>query len=73
MKMVSGRRRDRQRTMIWKSAKKGTAASELIEQQAGKLREFLVQMGTEGKRGAVGPVIDGDYLEIRFPLPEEEK
>jgi hypothetical protein len=47
--------------------------AELIEQQAGKLREFLVQMGTEAKQGAVGLVIDRDYLEIGFPLPEEEK
>ena len=46
-------------------------ASELIEQQAGKLREFLVRMGVEAKQGAVGLVIDRDYLEIGFPLPED--
>jgi hypothetical protein len=27
-------------------------------------------MGTEAKQGAVGLVIDRDYLEIPFPLPE---
>jgi hypothetical protein len=48
-------------------------ASELIERQAGKLREFLVQMGTDAKQGAVGLVIDRDYLEIGFPLPEDER
>lgn len=42
--------------------------AELIEQQAGPLHDFLVRMGTEAKQGAVGLVIDRDYLEIRFPL-----
>lgn len=39
-----------------------------IRRQAGALREFLVRMGTECRQGAVGFVIDRDYLEIRFPL-----
>jgi hypothetical protein len=38
-----------------------------IRSQAGPLREFLVRMGTECRQGAVGFVIDQDYLEIRFP------
>jgi len=42
----------------------------LIEQQAANLRQFLIRMGTETKQGAVGFVIDRDYLEIQFPLPE---
>jgi hypothetical protein len=46
-------------------------AADLIEQHAEKLRDFLVRMGTEGKQGAVGLVIDRDYLELRFPLPEQ--
>jgi hypothetical protein len=28
-------------------------------------------MGTEAKQGAVGLVIDRDYLEIGFPLAQE--
>jgi hypothetical protein len=31
----------------------------------------LVGMGTESKQGAVGLVIDRDYLEIGFDLSEE--
>jgi len=46
-------------------------AADLIEQRAGRLRDFLVRMGTEARQGAVGLVIDGDYLELRFPLPEQ--
>lgn len=44
-------------------------AEALIEQQADRLRAFLVRMGTETNQGAVGLVIDRDYLEIGFPLP----
>ena len=43
-------------------------SEEAIRRQAGALREFLVWMGTECRQGAVGFVIDRDYLEIRFPL-----
>src|SRR5438874_7508169 len=39
-----------------------------IEELAAKPREFLVRMGTESKQGAVGLVIDRDYLEIALPL-----
>lgn len=45
-------------------------SAELIEQRAAELREFLVRMGAETQQGAVGMVIDRDYLEIGFPLPE---
>jgi hypothetical protein len=45
----------------------------LITRSAAKLREFLVTMGTETKQGAVGLVIDRDYLEIGFPLNESEE
>lgn len=41
-----------------------------LERHAAELREFLVRMGTETHQGAVGFVIDRDYLEIRFPLEE---
>jgi hypothetical protein len=43
-------------------------AADLLESAGDKLREFLVRMGTEAKQGAVGLVIDRDYLELRFPL-----
>lgn len=43
-------------------------SEEALEQQAGPLRSFLVRMGTEARQGAVGLVIDRDYLEIQFPL-----
>lgn len=46
-------------------------SADLIEQQTDKLREFLIRMGTEAKQGAVGLVIDRDYLELRFPLPDQ--
>lgn len=41
-----------------------------LEANAETLRQFLVRMGTESHQGAVGLVIDRDYLEIRFPLEE---
>jgi hypothetical protein len=43
-----------------------------IAQSAARLREFLEQLGTETRQGAVGLVIDRDYLEIGFPLAEEK-
>ena len=39
-----------------------------LEQQAPALRDFLHRMGHEARQGAVGFVIDRDYLEISFPL-----
>ena len=42
----------------------------LIEERAEALRSFLVRMGTESGQGAVGMVIDREYLEIGFPLEE---
>jgi hypothetical protein len=32
------------------------------------LRAFFQRLGVEGRQGAVGFVIDRDYLEISFPL-----
>ncbi len=46
-------------------------SEDAIERQAGALREILIRMGTECRQGAVGFVIDRDYLEIRFPLPRK--
>jgi hypothetical protein len=34
------------------------------------LRDFLHRMGREARQGAIGLVIDDDYLEIGFPLEE---
>jgi len=42
-----------------------------LETYAEEFREFLTRMGQEARQGAVGLVIDRDYLEIRFPLAEE--
>jgi hypothetical protein len=39
-----------------------------LAEHAASLRAFLVRLGTQTKQGAVGFVIDRDYLEIRFPL-----
>jgi hypothetical protein len=44
-----------------------------IRRRARALREFLLRMGTECHQGAVGFVIDRDYLEISFPLPAQEQ
>jgi hypothetical protein len=45
----------------------------LIEERITDLREFLHRMGREARQGAVGLVIDGDYLEIGFPLEESPR
>ena len=44
--------------------------AELLDQKAAELREFLHRMGREARQGAIGIVIDRDYLEISFPLDE---
>lgn len=38
----------------------------LLERRAELLREFLVELGSQTRQGAVGFVIDREYLEIRF-------
>jgi hypothetical protein len=42
----------------------------MLEQKMNDLREFLHRMGREARQGAIGLVIDGDYLEIGFSLEE---
>jgi len=42
-----------------------------LAENAEDLRDFLMRLGEEGRQGAVGFVIDRDYLEIRLPLKEE--
>jgi hypothetical protein len=44
--------------------------TEALERQAPTLRDFLHRMGREARQGAIGLVIDRDYLEIGFPLEE---
>ena len=39
-----------------------------LDARLGDLHDFLRRLGTEAHQGAVGLVIDRDYLEIRFPL-----
>jgi len=41
-----------------------------LEERALRLRDFLVRMGAETNQGAVGLVIDRDYLEIEYPLED---
>ena len=41
---------------------------ELLETQADQLKVFLWKMGVEARQGAIGFVIDRDYLELNFPL-----
>jgi hypothetical protein len=44
-----------------------------IESRAEELRAFLHRMGREARQGAIGLVIDREYLEIGFPLEEIAK
>ncbi len=45
-------------------------SEEALAEHCEELRRFLIQMGTDSQQGAVGFVIDRDYLEIPFPLKE---
>ncbi len=42
--------------------------AELLESKADHLKAFFDRVGREAKQGAVGFVIDGDYLELSYPL-----
>jgi hypothetical protein len=42
----------------------------MLEQHMQPLSEFLHRMGREARQGAIGLVIDSDYLEIGFPLEQ---
>ncbi len=39
-----------------------------LREEAGRLRDFLITMGTETNQGAVGFVIDQTFYQIDFPL-----
>src|SRR5262249_9106801 len=43
---------------------------EALDQRADDLKEFLYRMGREARQGAIGLVVDRDYLEISFPLEQ---
>ena len=45
-------------------------SADRLGQRADELRDFLHRLGREARQGAVGLVIDRDYLEIGFPLDE---
>jgi hypothetical protein len=45
-------------------------SEQALEQQAPAWRAFLHRMGRQARQGAVGLVIDRDYLEIGFPWEE---
>lgn len=45
-------------------------SEQAIESRADELKAFLHRMGREARQGAIGLVIDRDYLEIGFPLEE---
>jgi hypothetical protein len=42
-----------------------------LDEKADALRDFLHRMGREARQGAIGLVIDRDYLEIGLPLEEQ--
>jgi hypothetical protein len=46
-----------------------TSEDQLL-QKSNQLKDFLHRLGREAKQGAIGLVIDRDYLEIAFPLEE---
>jgi hypothetical protein len=45
-------------------------SEQAIEQKTRELREFLHRMGREARQGAIGLVINDEYLEIGFPVDE---
>ena len=49
------------------------ASEQIIESRAADLKAFLYRMGREARQGAIGLVIDRDYLEIGFPLEPTAK
>jgi hypothetical protein len=48
-------------------------SEQAIESRAADLKRFLHRMGREARQGAIGLVIDRDYLEIGFPLEPSPK
>ncbi len=48
-------------------------SEQAVESRADELKVFLHRMGREARQGAIGLVIDRDYLEIGFPLEEPAK
>src|SRR5271166_881576 len=48
-------------------------SEQAIASQTAGLKMFLHRMGREARQGAIGFVIDRDYLEIGFPLEQTAK
>ena len=46
-------------------------SEEALEEHVESLRAFLIDLGEQTNQGAVGLVIDRDYLEIAFSLEDE--
>ena len=69
---------------VWRDDSRGTlvfdepviincyTSEEALEEHVETLRTFLMDMGNHTNQGAVGLVIDRDYLEIEFPLEGTE-
>ena len=55
-------------TNPWSS--NATQARKAIERQAEELKAFFHRMGRDARQGAIGFVLDRDYLEISFPLEQ---
>ena len=43
-------------------------SEEAIERRAAELKDFIHRMGRETRQGAIGLVIDREYLEVGFPV-----
>ena len=48
-------------------------SEQLISEKMPALRDFLHRIGREARQGAIGLVIDDEYLEIAFPLEQAPK
>ena len=45
-------------------------SEEALLEHTQSLRQFLYNLGTQTRQGAVGLVVSGEYLEIQFPIEE---
>ena len=45
-------------------------SEEALDEHCEELHSLLLRLGIDGQQGAVGFVVDRDYLEITFPLKE---
>jgi hypothetical protein len=54
-------------------ASKAASALLVLFMKLPMLRDFLHRMGREAQQGAIGLVIDDEYLELAFPLEQAPK